>query len=180
MVSLIIISCQWWRDITRESTFQRIHSYIVVIGLRWRIILFITSEVPFFVSFLSPSHYRLSPNIEMGVSWLPLGVQPFNPWRVPLLDTPILLSSGIRVIWFHKSIEKNNHNQAAKSFLITIILGIYSTVLQAIEYYKTRFKISYFTYGSHFFLLQALMAYMRAWNIIPIRMNLYLRGLNLK
>jgi len=48
----ILTIYQWWRDITREGTFQGLHTYKVTIGLRWGIILFITSEVFFFYLFL--------------------------------------------------------------------------------------------------------------------------------
>jgi heme/copper-type cytochrome/quinol oxidase subunit 3 len=42
---------QWWRDIAREGAFQGLHTQVVTLGLRWGIILFIISEVLFFVSF---------------------------------------------------------------------------------------------------------------------------------
>ena len=86
---------------------------MVTNGLKWGIVLFITSEVFFFVSFFwAFFHARLAPNIELGSQWPPLGVQPFNPWEVPLLNTIILVSSGVRVTWCHKAIEVNLFSSA--------------------------------------------------------------------
>ena len=88
LVTIIFVSYQWWRDVSREATFQGIHSDKVGFGLRWGIILFIISEVFFFVSFFWAFFHRsLSPNIEVGALWPPIGVERFNPFQVPLLNT---------------------------------------------------------------------------------------------
>jgi cytochrome c oxidase subunit 3 len=58
---------QWWRDVVREGTFQGHHTQLVVLGLRWGMILFITSEVLFFVSFFwAFFHSSLAPAVEIG------------------------------------------------------------------------------------------------------------------
>jgi len=107
----------------------------------------------FFVSFFwSFFHVRLSPNIELGSYWPPIGINPFNPWGVPLLNTIILISSGIRVTWCHKAIELNIHQQSLISLLITVILGGYFTAFQGMEYYEASFSISDSVYGSTFFI----------------------------
>ena len=95
---ILAIIHQWWRDISREGSYQGLHTDIVEIGLRWGIMLFITSEVIFFFSFFwAFFHSSLSPNIELGCSWPPTGVEAFNPWKVPLTNTIILLSSGLEL-----------------------------------------------------------------------------------
>ena len=149
---LILTTCQWWRDVSREGSFQGLHTKIVGLGLHWGIILFIISEVFFLSFFWAFFHSRLAVNIEVGGSWPPAGVNPFNPWGVPLLNTIILVSSGIRVTWSHKSIEKNHFNQTLFSLFVTIILGVYFTLLQIIEYYEASFGISDSVYGSTFFI----------------------------
>jgi len=151
---ILIITCiQWWRDIKRERTFQGLHTSIVAKGIRWGIILFITSEVLFFFSFFwAFFHRRLSPTIELGLQWPPTGVTPFNPIQVPLLNTIILLASGVTVTWSHHRIIENNHSQAVSSLIITVMLGIYFTFLQALEYWEASFTISDSTYGSTFFV----------------------------
>jgi len=152
--AILIITCiQWWRDIKRERTFQGLHTSIVAKGIRWGIILFITSEVLFFFSFFWAFFHRsLSPTIELGLQWPPSGVTPFNPIQVPLLNTIILLASGVTVTWSHHRIIENNHSQATSSLVITVILGIYFTFLQALEYWEASFTISDSTYGSTFFV----------------------------
>lgn len=149
----ILIIYQWWRDITREGTFQGSHSFVVTIGLRWGIILFICSEVFFFVSFFWRFfHRRLSPRIEIGINWPPSGIFVFNPAQVPLLNTLILLTSGLSVTWAHHRLIENNFNQAKQGLIITIILGIYFSILQGYEYIEAPFSISDAVYGSAFFI----------------------------
>nr|AXS65023.1 cytochrome c oxidase subunit 3 [Cleroidea sp. 1 KM-2017] len=150
---MILIMYQWWRDIVREGTFQGLHTFKVTIGLRWGMILFITSEVFFFISFFwGFFHNSLSPTIELGMNWPPLGIKTFNPIQIPLLNTLILLTSGLTVTWAHHSLMENNYNQALQGLLLTVILGFYFTLLQAYEYYEASFSISDAIYGSSFFM----------------------------
>lgn len=153
--SLVIY--QWWRDIVRERTFQGLHTFKVTIGLRWGIILFITSEIFFFVAFFwAFFHSSLSPNIELGIIWPPKGITPFNPTEIPLLNTLILLTSGLTITWSHHSIIENNYSQSFQRLLITVILGIYFSILQGFEYYQAPFSISDGIYGSTFFITTGL------------------------
>jgi len=149
----LIIIYQWWRDITREGTFQGLHTYTVTIGLRWGIILFITSEVFFFISFFWRFFHRsLSPTIELGLIWPPKGIETFNPIQIPLLNTLILLTSGLTVTWAHHSLIENNFPQTNQGLLFTVLLGIYFSILQGYEYIESSFTISDATYGSTFFI----------------------------
>lgn len=150
---LILTSIQWWRDITRERTFQGLHTLVVAKGIRWGIILFITSEVLFFFSFFWAFFHRsLAPTIEIGLQWPPTGIAPFNPLQVPLLNTIILLASGVTVTWAHHGLIENKFTQTHQGLLITIILGVYFTCLQAIEYWEASFTIADSAYGSTFFV----------------------------
>nr|AXS65013.1 cytochrome c oxidase subunit 3 [Curculionoidea sp. 12 KM-2017] len=153
----ILIMIQWWRDIVRESTFQGQHTMKVTLGLRWGMILFITSEVFFFISFFwAFFHASLSPSIELGMNWPPKGIFPFNPLEIPLLNTLILLTSGLTITWSHHSIMENNYNQAIQSLGLTVILGFYFSILQAYEYKEAPFSISDSIYGSTFFMTTGL------------------------
>nr|AML26349.1 cytochrome c oxidase subunit III [Hydrophilidae sp. BMNH 1274343] len=149
----MMIMYQWWRDVTREGTFQGLHTFNVTMGLRWGMILFITSEVFFFISFFwSFFHSSLTPTIEMGMIWPPKGINPFNPMQIPLLNTLILLTSGLTVTWAHHSLMENNFKQSLQGLLITVILGIYFSMLQAYEYMEAPFCIADSIYGSCFFM----------------------------
>nr|UVF38370.1 cytochrome c oxidase subunit 3 [Cerogria popularis] len=150
---IIMIMYQWWRDILRESTFQGIHTLKVSKGMRWGMILFITSEVMFFISFFwGFFHNSLSPIIDLGMNWPPLGILTFNPIQIPLLNTIILVSSGLSVTWAHHGLMENNHKEVFFGLLITIILGFYFSLLQAYEYYESPFCMSDCSYGSSFFI----------------------------
>jgi cytochrome c oxidase subunit 3 len=152
-IIIILTIYQWWRDICREGTYQGKHTILVTKGLRWGIILFIISEIFFFLSFFwAFFHSRLSPNIEIGSTWPPNRIIPFNPFQIPLLNTIILISSGISVTWAHHALIKNNKSQTTQRLFITILLGIYFTILQAYEYFEAPFTLSDRIYGSTFFL----------------------------
>lgn len=144
---------QWWRDILRERTFQGLHTLSVSKGLRWGIILFIISEIIFFISFFWAFFHRsLAPTIDLGILWPPLGIYPFNPFQIPLLNTAILLASGITVTWAHHSLIENNHSQASQALFFTVTLGVYFSILQAYEYFEAPFSIADAVYGSTFFI----------------------------
>nr|QXG19297.1 cytochrome c oxidase subunit III [Drosophila lacteicornis] len=149
----ILTVYQWWRDVSREGTYQGLHTYAVTIGLRWGMILFILSEVLFFVSFFwAFFHSSLSPAIELGASWPPMGIVSFNPFQIPLLNTAILLASGVTVTWAHHSLMENNHSQTTQGLFFTVILGVYFTILQAYEYIEAPFTIADSVYGSTFYM----------------------------
>nr|ALO77339.1 cytochrome c oxidase subunit 3 [Chirotenon longimanus] len=153
LFSLLLIVLQWWRDVTRESTFQGHHTLKVSFNMRWGMILFIISEIFFFLSFFwGFFHSSLSPSIELGMMWPPKGIFPFNPLEIPLLNTLILLTSGFSVTWAHHSLMENNFSQAWQGLTVTIILGIYFSILQAYEYIEAPFNISDSVYGSSFFM----------------------------
>nr|YP_011014815.1 cytochrome c oxidase subunit III [Gergithoides gibbosus]WQB38496.1 cytochrome c oxidase subunit III [Gergithoides gibbosus] len=143
----------WWRDVVRESTFQGNHTKLVKKGIKMGMILFITSEIMFFISFFwSFFHSSISPSIELGMNWPPKSIKPFNPMEVPLLNTIILLSSGVSITWSHQSLLSNKLKKSINSLTITIIMGIYFTFLQKWEYDQSTFTISDSIYGSTFFL----------------------------
>nr|QTC08180.1 cytochrome c oxidase subunit III [Parachauliodes rastellus] len=152
-VITLLTMYQWWRDITREGTFQGHHTLIVTTGLRWGMILFIVSEVFFFISFFwAFFHSSLSPSIELGAVWPPTGVTPFNPLQIPLLNTAILLTSGVTVTWAHHSLMEGNYTQTIQGLFFTVILGVYFTLLQGYEYNEASFTIADAVYGSTFYV----------------------------
>nr|BBO25388.1 cytochrome oxidase subunit 3 [Linckia laevigata] len=152
-ILLLLTIINWWRDVVREATFQGYHTLPVNNGLRYGMILFITSEVCFFFAFFwAFFHSSLAPTVELGVTWPPTGINPINPFLVPLLNTAVLLSSGVTVTWAHHSILSKNRNEAIQGLFLTILLGVYFTALQAWEYYDSSFTIADSVYGSTFFV----------------------------
>nr|ABB81909.1 cytochrome c oxidase subunit III [Timema californicum] len=152
-IVMIFTVVQWWRDIIRESTIQGNHTNKVIKGLQWGMILFITSEVFFFVSFFwAFFHSSLSPAINIGSMWPPMGIETFNPIQIPLLNTAILLTSGVTITWAHHGLMENNYAESLQGLMFTVMLGIYFSILQAYEYVESAFTISDSIYGSSFFM----------------------------
>ena len=96
LILLLLTFFFWFRDVIREATYQGHHTIKVRKGLQLGMILFIISEVCFFVAFFwAYFHSSLTPAVELGAIWPPLGINILNPWNVPLLNTILLLSSGV-------------------------------------------------------------------------------------
>nr|YP_010409992.1 cytochrome c oxidase subunit III [Ateles paniscus]URH15371.1 cytochrome c oxidase subunit III [Ateles paniscus]URH15644.1 cytochrome c oxidase subunit III [Ateles paniscus] len=144
---------QWWRDVVRESTYQGHHTMPVQKGLRYGMVLFIISEVFFFAGFFwAFYHSSLAPAPQTGGHWPPTGILPLNPMEVPLLNTAILLASGVTITWAHHSLMESNREESIQALAMTIALGIYFTCLQMSEYSEASFTISDGIYGSTFFM----------------------------
>ena len=151
LIGLTIV--QWWRDVIREGTFQGHHTLKVRKGLRWGMVLFIISEVCFFFAFFwAYFHSRLAPSVDIGCCWPPAGIVPLNPFEVPLLNTGVLLTSGLTVTWAHHSLIEGDRRGSLQGLCLTVLLGAYFTFLQAGEYYETSFTIADGVYGSTFFV----------------------------
>jgi cytochrome c oxidase subunit 3 len=143
----------WWRDIVREATLQGHHTKIVQDGLKYGMLLFITSEVCLFFSFFwAFFHSALAPSVEIGMVWPPTGIQALDPFEVPLLNTVILLTSGATVTWTHHAITAGKRDHAVFSLALTIFLGFIFTSLQVLEYLEAPFTIADSVYGSTFFV----------------------------
>jgi len=150
---MVLIIAQWWRDVDLEGRKLGFHTKIVELGLRYGIKLFIISEIFFFLRFFwAFFHSRLAPNIECGAVWPPIGVTPFDKFRVPLLNTGVLVRSGITVTWSHHAIQHSNFTETLQGLILTIRLGGYFTLLQGIEYLEASFRIADRVYGSTFFI----------------------------
>nr|YP_010349777.1 cytochrome c oxidase subunit III [Cassianeura cassiae]UOH96519.1 cytochrome c oxidase subunit III [Cassianeura cassiae] len=156
IIGMLIISLtmiQWWRDVTRESTFQGLHTVKVIKGMKIGMILFIVSEVLFFTSFFwAFFHSSLAPCMEIGLLWPPKGIITFNPINIPMLNTMILLSSGVTITWAHNSLINKNYSKMIQSMILTLMLGFYFSLLQLYEYIEAPFCISDSVYGSTFFM----------------------------
>nr|QPN54225.1 cytochrome c oxidase subunit 3 [Osborniella crotophagae] len=142
----------WMRDVCYEGYLQGNHTLLVQKGLKLGMLLFILSEVFFFLSFFwSLFYYSISPSVEI-YSWPPSGLISVNPLGVPLLGTLILISSGISITWSHHSTIEGNKEMAMLSLFLTIVLGVMFTLLQFMEYVECSFTISDSVFGSIFFL----------------------------
>ncbi|RYJ03114.1 MAG: cytochrome c oxidase subunit 3 [Acetobacteraceae bacterium] len=157
IVGVLATAFMWWRDIVRESRTPGMHTPVVRIGLRYGMMLFIASEVMFFVAFFwAYFHFALYPDhvsgSVAGAVWPPKGVLTFDPFGLPFLNTMILLLSGCTVTWAHHGLLHNDRSTAIKGLAITVLLGLSFTTLQAVEYAEAPFKFTGGVYPSTFFL----------------------------
>jgi cytochrome c oxidase subunit 3 len=142
----------WFRDIITEGTYLGHHTKQVKNGLMIGVLLFIVSEVFAFLSiFWAFFHSSLSPAIEIGGSWPPLGITPLDPFAIPLLNTFLLLSSGAFITYGHHALIAGNRKGAIDGVFYCIILAIIFTALQYYEYSEAAFTMSDSVYGSAFF-----------------------------
>ena len=152
---LIVLSTMfvWWRDIIREATVEGHHTPVVQLHLRYGMIMFIASEVMFFMAwFWAFFNAALYPTEQMGGMWPPEGIHTFDPWHLPLINTLILLTSSTTVTWAHHAVREGNTKSAVQGLIVTVLLGAIFTCVQAYEYAHASFAFTSGIYGSTFFM----------------------------
>ena len=137
----------WWMDVLKESRTPGLHSPVVRLGLRYGMTLFITSEVMFFVGFFwAFFHYALFPEHVLDAvgtaMWPPSGIETFDPFHLPFLNTMILLLSGCTVTWAHHALLEGDRRGLVMGLGITVLLGMAFTSFQALEYSSAPFKFA--------------------------------------
>jgi cytochrome c oxidase subunit 3 len=151
----------WWRDVIREAEYEGHHSRVVQLSHRYGMILFIASEVMFFVAwfwaYFNVALFPANPHDVMrtellGGTWPPKGIETFDPWHLPLLNTLILLTSGTTVTWAHHALLENDRQGLKWGLICTILLGLSFTCIQAYEYSHAHFAFSGHIYGATFFM----------------------------
>jgi len=115
--------------------------------------LFIASEVMFFAAFFwAYFNASLFPVAATGFTWPPDGIEVFDPFGVPLLNTFILLTSGCTVTWAHHAVREGNRKGAVQGLALTVLLGAIFTGFQAYEYIHAPFGFTDGIYPSTFFM----------------------------
>ena len=151
-VSVILSMGFWWRDVISEGTYLGNHTLAVQRGINMGVAMFIISEALFFLAvFWAFFHSALSPTVELGAQWPPMGIEAINPFELPLLNTVILLSSGVTVTYAHHSLIQGNRSGALNGLVATVILAVVFTIFQGVEYTVSSFTISDGAFGSCFF-----------------------------
>ena len=162
----------WWRDVVHEGEAGD-HTPVVEIGLRYGMIMFIMQEAMFFVGWFW-MFFEVGLFNEARAAWdtnilenaaaykdsiSPMTTEPVSPWHLPLRNTLILLLSGTTVTWAHHALIKGDRKSAKTGLALTVLLGIFFTALQYIEYAEAFAHrghgapwLSHDAYGSAFFL----------------------------
>ena len=152
LISVVLSMFLWFRDVISEGTYLGNHTLAVQRGLNMGVALFIVSEVFFFLAiFWAYFHSALSPTVELGAQWPPLGVEPINAFELPLLNTVILLASGVTITYSHHSLIQGKRNGLLYGAIFTIMLAFIFTGLQAIEYKVSSFTLTDGAFGSCFY-----------------------------
>jgi heme/copper-type cytochrome/quinol oxidase subunit 3 len=153
LIIIVLVMGFWFRDIIRENTFEGNQTLKVGQGLRTGMLLFITSEVMFFFAFFWAFFYSsVNPDIALGGVWPPRELIVFDPWKVPLLNSLILLTSGSTVTVCHNCFITGDRPLAIGSLAVTILLACIFTFLQGYEYVYAGYSLSDSVYGTTFYL----------------------------
>lgn len=161
ILGVLYTMMSWWIDVAREAEHQGHHTRVVQIHHRYGMLMFIASEVMFFVawfwayfdaSLFSGEAIQYTRSEFTGAVWPPKGIHTFDPWHLPLLNTLILLTSGTTVTWAHHALINNDRQGLKQGLWLTVGLGLLFTLLQAYEYSHAAFGFSGNIYGATFFM----------------------------
>jgi cytochrome c oxidase subunit 3 len=143
----------WFKDIITEASFLGAHTDKVQKGISLGVVLFIVSEIFFFLSiFWAYFHSSLAPAIEIGSEWPPKGIEPVNASEVPTANTTLLLSSGSAITVTHHSLVDRLIDWANNGSVATLYMAVFFTVLQGLEYFGVSYTITDSVFGSTFYM----------------------------
>ena len=144
----------WWRDVIREGSYEGHHTMAVQRGLKSGMLLFIISEIFFFIAFFwAFFHSSLAPAIELGSVWPPQGIETLEAWSIPLCGTLILLFSGVSCTAAHYELILGNRLEAIIRLAHTVSMAFKFSFFQGFEYIHANFTISDSIYGSTFYMV---------------------------
>jgi cytochrome c oxidase subunit III len=150
----------WWADTIKEA-HSGAHTRVVSMHLRYGMIMFIASEVMFFVAwfwafFDASLFYNEAAQVLRGEytggQWPPKGVEVLDPLHLPLYNTVILLLSGTTVTWAHHALIHGDREGLKWGLVLTVVLGMIFSCVQAYEYTVAPFSFSGSLYGATFYL----------------------------
>ena len=162
----------WFKDIITEASYLGAHTDKVQKGISLGVVLFIISEIFFFLSiFWAYFHSSLAPAIEIGSEWPPKGIEAVNASEVPTANTTILLSSGSSVTVSHHSLVDRLISWANNGSIATIYMAFFFTGLQVLEYFGVSYTITDSVFGSTFFMGTGFHGYLLLLLIILFYKN---------
>ncbi len=150
----------WWSDTIKEA-HEGHHTRVVSLHLRYGMMMFIASEVMFFVAWfwaffdasLYPGEAAQVARAEFtGGVWPPHDIEVLNPWHLPLYNTIILLLSGTTVTWAHHALLHNDRKGLVWGLAITVALGVLFSAVQIYEYAHAPFAFKNSIYGATFYM----------------------------
>jgi cytochrome c oxidase subunit 3 len=167
-----------WFTLQANESESGTYNHRVGISYRMGMMWFIFSEIMFFGVFFGTLWYTRNLSVE----WLGTGAtqellwskfqavwptngpgevggkyEPMGWFGVPLINTLILLSSGVTCTWAHHGLLAGHRDQLIKGLIATVGLGFLFVILQAFEYHEAYTEMGLTLgsgiYGSTFFML---------------------------
>jgi cytochrome c oxidase subunit 3 len=175
LIAVVYTFYAWWSDVIHEAHAGD-HTPVVQLHLRYGMIMFIASEVMFFVAWfwawfdysLFPVPLELVKDAETHaftvtnligqegaaalMQWPPKGLEVLDSMKLPLLNTLILLCSGTTVTWAHHALIHGDREGLKKGLWATIFLGLLFSAIQAYEYAEAPFPFAGLNYGTAFYM----------------------------
>jgi len=167
VAAVLLVMFSWWSNVIREAHAGD-HTPVVQLHLRYGMILFIASEVMFFVGWfwaffdfsLFPAPVQvvhgtvslITDAAQGAAQWPPKGLEVLDAFKFPLLNTLILLTSGTTVTWAHHALIHGDREGLKKGLWLTILLGLTFSSIQAYEYSEAPFPFQHLNYGASFFM----------------------------
>ncbi|WP_406856595.1 cytochrome c oxidase subunit 3 [Alsobacter sp. KACC 23698] len=161
LIGVLYTMVAWWGDVIKEAEHEGFHTRVVQISHRYGMIMFIASEVMFFVAWfwayfdasLFASEAKQFMRLDYtGGHWPPKGIEVFDPFHLPLLNTLILLTSGTTVTWAHHALLHDDRQGLKWGLILTVLLGALFSIVQVYEYSHAHFAFKGSIYGATFFM----------------------------
>jgi cytochrome c oxidase subunit 3 len=178
---LLVMMFGWFGTVIRES-LKGFYNKQVDTSFRMGMMWFIFSEVMFFAAFFGALFYARALSVpwlggeghgaltnfylwpNFSPAWPTNGpgdvggqFETMAPWGIPLLNTLLLLSSGVTITIAHHALRAGNRKVLMIFLALTIILGFTFLGFQAHEYIEAYTKLNLTlgsgVYGSTFFML---------------------------
>ena len=182
-LAIFIVMLAGWFTLQANESEAGIYNHGVGISYRMGMMWFIFSEIMFFAVFFGTLWYtrNLSMDWLAGIGdgpgrstamlwpgfeavWPTNGpgnvggdFEPMGAFGLPLLNTLLLLTSGVTCTWAHHGLLAKNRDQLIKGLAATVGLGFLFVGFQAVEYYEAYHDMGLTlgsgVYGSTFFML---------------------------
>jgi cytochrome c oxidase subunit 3 len=161
VLAILSVMFFWWKDIVFESIVEKAHTEVAAIGFRYGMLLFIASEVMFFVAFFwaffdaslySNEAIQFARVEYTQGQWPPPQFHFVEAFGLPFMMTMVLLLSGTTVTWAHHAILEGKQAEMAKALGVTVLLGIIFLAFQAYEYHHSAFAFKDGVYASVFYM----------------------------
>ncbi|MCD2451765.1 cytochrome c oxidase subunit 3 [Methylicorpusculum oleiharenae] len=178
-----IVMLAGWFSLQATESESGMYSTQVGISYRMGMMWFIFSEIMFFAVFFGTLWYTRNLSVpwlgglgdgpgrsshllweNFTAQWPTNGpgeiggeFEPMGAWGLPLLNTLILLTSGVTCTWAHHGLLAQKRDQLIKGLIATVALGFMFVAFQAIEYHEAYTEMGLTLgsgiYGSTFFML---------------------------